>query len=85
MAKPMHEGRAWQAFVDVLQMGASAAQSAFERQPTHADVVLVDLHFRVLPEQAAQLAPQLASVLHSAHTAWPLQDWLLGQAASVAA
>jgi hypothetical protein len=71
----MHEGRAWQAFVDVLQTGAAeSVQSALERQPTHADVVLVALHFRVLPEQAAQVAPQLASVLHSAQTPWPLQD-----------
>ena len=71
----MHEGRAWQAFVDVLQTGAvGSVQSVLDRQPTHADVVLVALHFKVVPEQAAQLAPQLASVLHSAHTPWPLQD-----------
>jgi len=75
LAKPIHEGRAWQAFVDVLQTGVvESVQSAFERQPTQADVVLVALHFRVVPEQAAQVAPQLASVLHSAHTPCPLQD-----------
>jgi hypothetical protein len=81
----LQEGRAWQAFVDVLQTGASALQSAFERQPTQADVVLCVLHFGVLPAQAVQVAPQLASALHSAHTPWPLQAWLLGQAVSVAA
>jgi len=71
----MHEGRAWQAFVDVLQTGVvGSVQSLLDRQPTHADVVLVDLHFGVLPLHAAQVAPQLASVLHSAQTAWPLHD-----------
>jgi len=85
LAKPIQEGRAWQALVFVLQTGVSPAQSAFERQPTHADVVLCALHLGVLPVQAAQLAPQLASVLHSAHTAWPLQASLLGQVASAAA
>ena len=85
LAKPRQEGRAWQAFVEVLQTGVSPLQSAFERQPTQAEVLLCALHFGVLPVQAAQVAPQLASVLHSAHTACPLQAWLLGQAASVAA
>jgi hypothetical protein len=83
LAKPVHEGRAWQAFVDVLQTGVAPLQSAFERQLTHADVVLCVLHFGALPGQAAQVAPQLASVLHSAHTAWPLQAWLLGQGVSL--
>ena len=83
MAKPMHEGRAWQALVDVLHTGVSPLQSAFERQATQADVELCALHLGVLPEQAVQPAPQLVSVLHSAQTAWPLQLWLLGQGVSL--
>jgi hypothetical protein len=83
LAKPLHEGRAWQVFVEVLQTGVSALQSAFERQPTQAEVVLCALHLGVLPEQAAHVEPQLASVVHSAHTARPLQAWLLGQGVSV--
>ena len=72
-------------FVEVLHTGVAALQSALERQATHAELLLCALHFGVLPLHAVQAAPQLASVLHSAHTPWPLQAWLLGQGVSVAA
>jgi hypothetical protein len=71
---------------EVLQTGVAPLQSAFERQPTQAEALLLWLlHFGVLPLHAAHDAPQLASVLHTAQAPWPLQAWLLGQSASVAA
>jgi hypothetical protein len=82
-SKPLHEGGASHVFVVVLQVGFGELQSALDKHPTHFDVAPRSLHFGVPPAQAAQLAPQAASALHTEHTPAPPQAWLLAQSASV--
>lgn len=57
-------------------------QSAFVKHCTQLDVLPPSRQRVVLPPQAAQVAPQAPSLLHTAH-APPVHAWLLGQPPAV--